>query len=251
MVEHHGQDCSDRLLTASAVVDVKRRKDWAQQSTVSVMVISVNSQRSRDRTLTQRNELHRVTSKEKQRRHKLKGPRDKIATERNKVTKEKKQSTGRTFIKRQGGHALKIQNQHSRWVLTLVDSSLRFLRRQATGFRRHVVPTRTGALCHDLMQGFRQRPPLQPDQNSFWTRTRHVQTKNGLSTTKDLLSFYRIGSILKRIIPGQETRNAREQPVLQLYVRFSSGFHSVSCSARRRSCKNWNHSSLAQYQTNS
>ena len=85
--------------------------------------MSVNSQRSQDKILTQRNELHRVT-KEKQRRHKLKGPRDEIATERNKVTKEKKQSTGRTFIKRQvGWHALKIQNQHSRWVLTLVDSS--------------------------------------------------------------------------------------------------------------------------------
>ena len=52
------------------------------------MVMSVNSQRSQDRILTQHNELHRVTSKEKQRRHKLKGPGDKIATERNKVTKE-------------------------------------------------------------------------------------------------------------------------------------------------------------------
>ena len=52
------------------------------------MVMSVNSQRSQDRILTLRNELHRVTSKEKQRRHKLKGPGDKIATERNKVTGE-------------------------------------------------------------------------------------------------------------------------------------------------------------------
>ena len=50
------------------------------------MVMSVNSQRSQDRILTQRNELHRVTSKEKQRRHKLKGPGDKIATEHKKVT---------------------------------------------------------------------------------------------------------------------------------------------------------------------
>ena len=52
------------------------------------MVMSVNSQRSHDRILTQRNELHRVTSREKQRRHKLKGPRDKIASERNKVAKK-------------------------------------------------------------------------------------------------------------------------------------------------------------------
>ena len=65
------------------------------------MVMSVNSQRSQDRILTQHNELHRVTSKEKQRRHKLKGPGDKIATERNKVTE--KQDTRLTFIKPQGG----------------------------------------------------------------------------------------------------------------------------------------------------
>ena len=50
------------------------------------MVISVNSQRSQDKILTQRSEFHRVTVKEKQRRHKLKGPGDTIATERNKVT---------------------------------------------------------------------------------------------------------------------------------------------------------------------
>ena len=49
------------------------------------MVMSVNSQRSQDRILTHRNELHRVTSKGKQRRHKLSGPEDKIATE-HKVT---------------------------------------------------------------------------------------------------------------------------------------------------------------------
>ena len=52
------------------------------------MVMSVNSQRSQDRILTQHNELHGVTSKEKQRRHKLKGPIDKVATERNKSDKE-------------------------------------------------------------------------------------------------------------------------------------------------------------------
>ena len=52
---------------------------------VSVMVMSVNSQRSQDRILSQRNEFHRVTSKEKQRRHKLKGPRDRVATEHKKV----------------------------------------------------------------------------------------------------------------------------------------------------------------------
>ena len=52
------------------------------------MVMSVNSQRSQDRILTQRNELHRVTSKEKQCRHKLKGPGDKIATEHKKVMKK-------------------------------------------------------------------------------------------------------------------------------------------------------------------
>ena len=57
------------------------------------MVMSVNSQRSQDKILTQHNELHRVTSKEKQRRHKLKGPGDKIATERNKVTEEARHLT--------------------------------------------------------------------------------------------------------------------------------------------------------------
>ena len=46
----------------------------------------MNSQRSQDKILTQRNEFHRVTVKEKQRRHKLKGPGDTIATERNNVT---------------------------------------------------------------------------------------------------------------------------------------------------------------------
>ena len=50
------------------------------------MVMSVNSQRSQDRILTQHNKLHRVTSKEKQRRHKLKGLGDKIAREHKKVT---------------------------------------------------------------------------------------------------------------------------------------------------------------------
>ena len=86
------------------------------------MVMNVNSQRSQDRILTQHNELHRVTSKEKQRKHKLKGPGDKIATEHRKVTGKTKHGT--TRHRQQGGwRALKIHNQHSRWMLTLVDSS--------------------------------------------------------------------------------------------------------------------------------
>ena len=168
------------------------------------MVMGVNSQRSQDRILTQRNELHRVTSKEKKRRNKLKGPKDKIAKERNKVTKETKQSTGRTFIKRQGGwHAPKIRNQHSWWVLTLVDSSLRSLRRQATGVRRHVVPTRapfamtscqgsvrgrrynrTKTLCGPKRNTFRpkwtvfnKRPPAFL-KNRFNSQKHHPRTRN-------------------------------------------------------------------------
>ena len=86
------------------------------------MVMSVNSQRSQDRILTQRNELHRVTSKEKQRRHKLKGLGDKIATEHKKGD-GKNRARSESSQKQHGGwRALKIQNQHSRWMLTLVDS---------------------------------------------------------------------------------------------------------------------------------
>ena len=59
------------------------------------MVMSVNSQRSQDRILTQRNELHRVTSKEKQRRPKLKGPWDKIAAEHKKVIEKTGYETSR------------------------------------------------------------------------------------------------------------------------------------------------------------
>ena len=84
------------------------------------MVMSVNSQRSQDKILTQRDELHRVTSKEKQRRHKLKGPGDKIATEHKKDGKTE-HGVSRHKKKQGGWRALKIQNQHSQWVPTLVD----------------------------------------------------------------------------------------------------------------------------------
>ena len=216
------------------------------------MVMSVNSQRSQDRILTQRNELHRITSKEKQRRHKLKGPRNKIATERNKVTKEKKQSTGRTFTKRQvGWHALKIRNQHSQWVLTLVDSSLRSLRRQATGVRRHVVPTRTGALCHDLMPGFRQRSPLQPDQYSFWTRTRHVQAKMDCLQQKTSCLFTESVQFSKASSPNTKHVMRERSRCCSCATRSAAGSMGSLVLARRRSCKNWNHNSYPRYQKNS
>ena len=49
---------------------------------VDVMAMSVCAQqRSRDRIRTQRKVLHQVTSSEKQRRHKIKGPREKVATQ--------------------------------------------------------------------------------------------------------------------------------------------------------------------------
>ena len=76
--------------------------------------MSVNSQRSQDRILAQRNELHRVTSKEQQSRHMLNGPGDKIATEHKKGDVNNR-TRSEPSQKQQGGwRALKIKNQHSR-----------------------------------------------------------------------------------------------------------------------------------------
>ena len=114
----------------------------------------------------------------------------------------------------------------------------------------------TCTVCHDLMPGFGQRSPLyNQTKNALWTKAQHHQTKMTNLEPKTFWPFHRIGSLLKSIIPDagsrtpkhwcsvscnmvcigmachtQETRNAREQPVLQLCVSCSSGFQGVSCS---------------------
>ena len=62
------------------------------------------------------------------------------------------------------------------------------------------------------MQGFRQRSPLQPDQNSFWTRTRHVQTKMDCLQQKtsclfkESLQFSKASSPNKKLVMREPSR---------------------------------------------
>ena len=76
-------------------VDVKRQyMYWAQKSTVSVMVMRMNSLQTQDgNTQQQVNAPSHI--KRKQRRHMLKGPGDKIATEHIKVTGKTEQGVSR------------------------------------------------------------------------------------------------------------------------------------------------------------
>ena len=87
---------------------------------------------AQDRLFPQRDELHRVTSTEKQRRHKLKGLEIKLP--QSTKDDEKNRAPDEPSQQQQGGwRVLKIQKQYSRWMLTPVDNS----RKSSFGFELH------------------------------------------------------------------------------------------------------------------